>query len=113
MSGDLEIVVTDEHLATIAQEYLTDWKALRPHLGLNLAQEDDISKSSRDHGEQKRNFLYKWSETKGSEATYGALVDAANKIRNRKLADSVKALLEERSSTPSMQGKLIKGRTNN
>ena len=93
MSGNLDAEICDEHLEAISREYLTEWQKLRPHLGLSYAQEMDISKSAKDsYGDQKRAFLYAWKQEKGSEATYQALITAANKIGNIKLADNVKAI---------------------
>ena len=87
-------MVSDEDVATIARKHLTDWESLRPYLGLNRQQQVEIRKSyPGDYGQQKRECLEVWQETKGNEATYGALITAAEKAEDKKLADSVRAVL--------------------
>ena len=93
VSGRLDGEISDEHIEKIAREYLTDWKSLRPHLGLSRPQEVDIEESSRNYGTQKRDFLYMWKEQEGSAATYRALIAAAEKIKNRQLAEKVKGMV--------------------
>ena len=87
-------MVSDEDVATIARKHLTDWESLRPYLGLSRQQQVDIRKSYHgDHGQQKRECLEVWKETKGNEATYGALITAAEKAEDKQLADAVRAML--------------------
>ena len=87
------------HLEILARECDFDWKSLRPHLGLTLGQEDDISRSVRDYGEQRRAFLYKWKQVMGSSATYRALIEAANKVGNRRLGENVMEVMNTAPST--------------
>ena len=97
MGGRLTEKVCDKDIEKIASKYLTEWEKLRPHLGLTKAQETQICKSSPgDYEKQKRDFLYKWKEVKGSEATYGALKAAAEATDNKLLADNVTAMLREK-----------------
>ena len=94
----MENEAKEDHLEVIARECSFDWMALRPHLGLSSAQEQDINRSESQYGEQRRVCLYKWKEVKGTSATYRALVEAANRISNRMLADKVKEVM----NTPSI-----------
>ena len=95
----MEREATEDHLEVLAREGYFDWKALRPHLGLSHGHEQDISRSERDYADQRRACLYKWKVVKGSGATYGELIKAANKIGNRKFAETV----EEVMKTPSRE----------
>ena len=92
-TGRLEEVISDEDVATIARDHLTNWESLRPYLGLTRPQKENIRKTYSDYGEQKRECLEVWQETKGNEATYGALITAAEKAKDQHLADRVKAML--------------------
>ena len=92
-TGRLEEVISDEDVATIARKHLTDWESLRPYLGLSRVQKEDIRKTYSDYAKQKCECLEVWQETKGNEATYGALITAAEKAEDKKLADSVRAML--------------------
>ena len=93
VSRRLDGEISDGDIEKIAREYLTDWKGLRPHLGLSRPQEVEINESSTDYGEQKRAFLYMWKEQEGSGATYRALITAAEKIKNKQLAENVEAMV--------------------
>ena len=99
-TGRLEEVVSDEDVATIARDYLTDWESLRPYLGLSHPQEAEIHKTHRDYGKQKQECLQEWKELKGNEATYGAFITAAEEARNQRLADGVRAMLTNASKQP-------------
>ena len=90
----MDAVVSDSDVSLIARECLADWEALSSDLGLNHAQETAIRNSFHDRYElQRRECLHKWKEMKGDEATYGALITAAESARNKLLADAVKALV--------------------
>ena len=87
-------MVSDEDVATIARKHLTNWESLRPYLGLNRQQQVVVRNSyPGDYGQQKRECLEVWKEIKGNEATYGALITAAEKAEDKQLADSVRAML--------------------
>ena len=86
----LEEVISDKDVATIASN-LTDWESLGPYLGLSHQQVVDIRNTFREHGRQKSECLQKWKETKRNEATYEALITAAEKAEEQLLADRVKA----------------------
>ena len=81
-------------MATIISEHLINWESLRPHLGLSRKREEEIVKNyPRDYGKQKYECLHEWNLLKGNEATYGALIAAAEKAGNQLLADEVRAMV--------------------
>ena len=45
-----------------------------------------------DYGKQKQECLAVWKEMKGKEATYQALIQAAEDAKAQNLADSVRAM---------------------
>lgn len=78
------------HLAVIASDHLTQWKQLRPFLGLSRSQEEEISMSYQgDYGMQKLKCLQMWETIKGDGATYQTLISAAKEAKNQLLADAV------------------------
>ena len=95
VGGKLEEVICDEDLAVIARDHLVDWEDLHPFLGLTRAQKKEIINSyTRDYGKQKRECLEVWKEVKGDGATYRALISAAEKAKNKELADNVRDMLK-------------------
>ena len=87
-------MISDEDIATIASKHLINWESLRPYLGLSRPKEAEIVNSyPRDYGKQKYECLHEWRVLKGNEATYGALITAAEKASHQKLADEVKAMV--------------------
>ena len=99
-TGRLEEVISDEDVATIARDHLTDWESLRPYLGLSRPQQVEIRESyPGNYGKQKRECLEVWKETKGNEATYGALITAAEKAKDQQLADRVKAMIAAKTTS--------------
>ena len=90
----LEEVVSDRDIEEIAREHLTDWESLRPYLGLTRQQKVDIRKSyPGDYEMQKWECLQTWRRNMGDNATYIALIRAALKVEDEKLADGVRAML--------------------
>ena len=80
-------------MAVIARDHLTDWKSLRPFLGLSRSKEREIVQSyPTDYGKQKLECLEVWKEMRGKEATYFELIRAAEDAKFQSLADSVKAV---------------------
>ena len=99
-TGRLEEVIGDEDVATIARDHLTNWESLRPYLGLSRQQQVEIRKSYPvDYGEQKRECLEVWKETKGNKATYSALITAAEKAKDQQLADRLKAMIAAKTTS--------------
>ena len=100
-AGRLEEVISDEDVATIVRDHLTDWESLRPYLGLCRPQQVQIRNSyPGDYGKQSRECLEVWKEMKGNEATFGALITAAEKAKNQQLADAVKTMLAAKAPSP-------------
>ena len=89
-------MISDRDLAIIARDHLTDWGSLVPFLGLNRAKEGEITRAG-DYGRQKRECLQVWREMKGAEATYQALISAAEEAENQLLADAVRNLCGRRA----------------
>ena len=83
-------MVSDEDVATIARDHLTDWESLRPYLGLSHTQEVDICRTYYEYGRQKNKCLQEWKKKKANEATYSALITAAEKADNQLLAHGVR-----------------------
>ena len=86
--------ISGRDLAVIARDHLTDWENLQPFLGLSRAQKKEISKSfPGDYGKQKRECLEVWKEERGREATYRALISAAEEAKDKELADNIRDML--------------------
>ena len=86
-------VIRDADMATLSH-YLTMWESLRPVLGLTHQQEEVIRQAyPEDYEKQKRKCLEVWKEMKGNNATYSALITAAEKTGNQWLTDEVKDML--------------------
>ena len=92
----LDDVISRKSLAVIARDHLNDWKKLGPFLDLFRQQETAIANSSPDYGLQKRECLEVWKENKGKEATYHALISAAEEAEDKELADKIRDLLREK-----------------
>ena len=92
----LDDVISRKSMAVIARDHLNDWKKLGPFLDLSRQQETAIANSSPDYGLQKRECLEVWQENKGKEATYHALISAAEEAEDKKLADKIRDLLREK-----------------
>ena len=106
-TGKLEKVVSNEDVATIARDHLTDWESLRPYLGLTRQQEEEIRRSfPNKYGKQKQECLERWKELKGDRATYGALIKAAETAKNQQLADRVKDMLSRPLGSIEINGQV-------
>ena len=102
----LDKEISDRDLAIIAQDHLTDWKALRPFLGLSHSQVTEILQSyPTDYQKQKHKCLIMWKETQGHEATYCALIRAAEDAQAQSLADGVRSV-QPPTHSPHSQGSL-------
>ena len=90
-SGKEDEVVSNKHLAVISRDHLTQWEKLHPFLGLSRAQKKKIARSyPGDYGLQKQECLEVWKEERGREATYRALISAAEEARDKELADNIR-----------------------
>ena len=86
-------MVSDTDVAVIARDHMTRWEPLRPFLDLTRPQEESIQKTYPDYGKQKEECLEVWRQTKGDQATYSALITAAEQAKEQKLADAVKKMI--------------------
>ena len=82
-------MVSDEDAKVIARDHVVRWQLLSPHLGLSQQEEDEISKL--DLTKRKHKCLEVWKKMKGNEATYGALIIAAERAGFPQLATAVRA----------------------
>ena len=88
------IVISDEDVAVIARDHLIRWEPLRPHLGLSHQQEEEIRQAyPGENDKQNHKCLVVWKKMKGNEATYSALITAAEVAGRSWLADGVRDLL--------------------
>lgn len=92
----LDTPISSFDIATIATNYIKDWKDLSPHLGLTRVQEIAICRNNEEYNDQKRAALHRWKICEGDKATYRALIAAAEAASNMKLADDVKTMLQSR-----------------
>ena len=87
-------MISNEDVAVIARDFVTNWEPLRPFLGLSRQQQVEIRKSYPvDYAQQKVECLELWKEAKGNGATYGAFISAAEKANNQLLADGVRVMI--------------------
>ena len=89
----LKEVVSERDVAVIARDLMTKWETLRRFLDLTQPDEEAIRQTYRDYGKQKEECLEKWKQTKGNQATYGALIAAADDTKDKKLADGVRKMI--------------------
>ena len=61
--------VNTGHLETISRSGCKEWKSLPAHLELEDIVAEDIDKSKKTEREKRHEFLLKWKDVKGSEAT--------------------------------------------
>ena len=94
----LDSQISDIDIDEISNKYLTKWKRLLSVLGLTRVHEESICTGNVDG--QRRELLYTWKELKGDSATYRSLIDAAEKVQNKNLADNIRRLLSKRLHKP-------------
>ena len=87
--------VSDAHAECISRKCCKHWKKLPSHLGLDTIVVDDISSGQGDEETKRHNFFLKWKETKGSGATYRALINALLVIDCREDAEKVCDILKD------------------
>ena len=99
-------VISRKSLVKIARDSLNKWEKLAPFLDLSRQQETMIANSFPDYGKQKQECLEVWKEMKGKEATYCALISAAEEAENKELADYVLSMvwneLQQRRPIPTV-----------
>ena len=92
----LDDVISRKSLTVIARDHLKNWKTFGPFLGLTEQQETAIANNNpHDYDLQKRECLEVWKKRRGREATYRALISAAEEARDKELADNIKGMLEK------------------
>ena len=92
--------ISDQHLDEIARSSCSQWRSLRPELGLKKIVEDDIERDLKNEEAKRRSFFYKWKHLQGSGTTYKRLVGALLKIGCQEDAESVCQLLQRSTDTP-------------
>ena len=94
MAGNiLQQVISEKDIIMIARK-ISDWEALAIYLGFSATEMNQIRSSfPADVQKQGRECLQKWKVGKGKEATYYALITAAETMKDKQLADSVRATL--------------------
>ena len=75
--------VTDKHLEAIARFLpAEEWKMLAPYLHMDRITVENIDHDNKTQAMKKYNFLCKWSDTMGSDATYEALIEGINQVHS-------------------------------
>ena len=88
-----QTVIKDKDVITIAREHIGDWEALATNLGFTNPQQTAIKKSHPgDVEKQARSLLQKWKTAKGNDATYEALITAADDAGDMALADHIRSM---------------------
>ena len=82
----------DGHLTAIAL-YLTTWKTVAPHLGLNRGEIEAIESDAQSTQEMRQTTLQRWADKFAHRATFRSLITVFLKIDNAELATKVCHLL--------------------
>jgi len=93
--------ITDIHISDFCLSGCTKWRLMAPNLGLTESDVSDIKHDSLNEEEMRPNFLFKWRNKKGRDATYTALINALLKLGCRKDAELVCQLLQQSIATPT------------
>ena len=78
--GHCDQPVSDIHLEELSRTGCKQWKSLPPHLKVKTIVAEDIDKGQKEPAMKRYEFLLKWKEIKGSNATYRHLLTALLKI---------------------------------
>ena len=70
---ELSLKATPKLFAHIIK-YMDNWRKIRPHLGLNAVDQEDIEEKS-EASQQRLFMLERWKEKFGREATFFKLVE--------------------------------------
>ena len=90
--GDpLDVKCTPEHLYEISVLNF-DWKVVGKRL-LKPTYVNDIDLEEESEQRKRDRMVEKWSEIKGPEATYRAIITVFEKLSNRQAADAVRDLV--------------------
>ena len=91
--GKLKEMISDLDIIVIARDHMTDWEVLATFLGFTNAKKIAIGGPSiGDVQKMRRKLLQDWKTKKGSNATYEALIEAAEKAQDGTLATAVKSM---------------------
>ena len=87
--------VSDTHLEKLSRSGCKQWKSLPPYLKLEGIVAEDIDKSQKGEREKRHDFLLKWKDVEGSDATYGQLITALLKIKGTQDAEKLSEMLKQ------------------
>ena len=93
--------VTEQHINDISFSYCKKWRLLPTPFKMEQIVADDINRKCVDEDEKRHDFLLKWTDEKGSMATYKVLICALLKIKCDKEAEGVCKLIS-RPLSPGM-----------
>jgi hypothetical protein len=89
------------------QAHCRKWRLLPPYLGMEDIIAEDIDRGRGTEEEKRIDFLKKWKDVKGSNATFKVLIGALLDIRQRYDAEGVCKILQAApSAASSTTGKL-------
>ena len=86
----LDSQCSKDHLYKIAT-FSFDWKTVGKRL-IDSQLIKDIDREEQSEQRKRDTMLEKWLEVKGSEATYRALIDVLNVLKNTQVAEEVQKL---------------------
>jgi hypothetical protein len=86
---DVNRMITDLDIDEISRTGCRKWISLPAHLQMAAIVAEDIDKLQICEERKRHKFLSKWKETKGSGATYRALIHALFKMSCREDAERV------------------------
>ena len=87
--------VSDTHLEKLSRSGCKEWKSLPPYLKLEGMVAEDIDKSQKGEREKRHDFLLKWKDEEGSDATYRQLITALLKIKCTQDAEKLSEMLKQ------------------
>ena len=91
--GKPKEMISDVDIIVIARDHMTDWEVLATFLGFTNAQKIAIGGPSiGDVQKMRRKLLQDWKTKNGSNATYKALIEAAENAQDGTLATAVKSM---------------------
>ena len=96
--------ITDKDLDSICNTCSFPYGRMAPHLKVEQACAEDIKQDTnlRSESDRRSSLLKKWKQSKGSEATYKALLSALLGIERREDAEVIcKLLKDSKSATPA------------
>ncbi len=95
--------ISDSHLAKISQSICEKWRLLPSHLKMEPIVTKDIDRESKSEEEKRLEFLKRWKQERGLDATYKELINALLEIQCRRDAEKVCELLRKFLSAPPAQ----------